>query len=365
MSTLFSRRTGLPTPTLCVSPRIGSFFLNVLDNQLCCLNETGGQLLREGLPVASATLDAQPLLNLDGTALDANVLPLLTSWREGADEAVYLWPRLGTLSQLLTWTTSPVRSADGELIGISGTAVVTVREPDWQELAGLAHDLRSPLQALKLLVPLAESLECAKTRGEIMHRIEGASSQALGIASELLDWCKAPLQARQRCVREWHAMASLLHATALEHESLARKKGISLHTDFTLVAGMEILTNKLRLERIVSNLLTNAVRYTQAGQVQLTCQWRPNASDHSLMVAIVVEDTGQGMSEEEHDSIFQPFHRGRAGLGEIDSGGSGLGLASVDRLVGDLGLTLEVFSQSGTGSRFELLVPGDLIRRPS
>ena len=76
-----------------------------------------------------------------------------------------------------------------------------------------------------------------------------------------------------------------------------------------------------------------------------------------------VVDTGPGISEEEQDSIFQPYERGRAGKKAGDSSGSGLGLAVVDRLVEELGLTLDVYSEYGRGSAFHLAVPGAMLRQ--
>jgi signal transduction histidine kinase len=74
-----------------------------------------------------------------------------------------------------------------------------------------------------------------------------------------------------------------------------------------------------------------------------------------------VRDTGTGISPEEQESIFLPFTRGHAGRDD-HSGGSGLGLAVVEQLAEQLGMTLEVFSQPGEGSAFELLVPGAMLR---
>jgi signal transduction histidine kinase len=78
-------------------------------------------------------------------------------------------------------------------------------------------------------------------------------------------------------------------------------------------------------------------------------------------LSLAVVDTGAGLSAEDQESIFQAYERGKAGR-EGDSGGSGVGLAVVDRLVKDLGLTLEVFSEFGRGSTFELLLPPESLR---
>ena len=73
-------------------------------------------------------------------------------------------------------------------------------------------------------------------------------------------------------------------------------------------------------------------------------------------------DTGPGISQEEQESIFQPFRRGKGGK-ESDSGGSGVGLAVVERLVEELELKLEVFSEYGHGSTFELVLPLKFLRQ--
>jgi signal transduction histidine kinase len=117
----------------------------------------------------------------------------------------------------------------------------------------------------------------------------------------------------------------------------------------------------VRLGRLLSNLLANAVRYTGAGRVCFRAAWREDTDGRREALAVAVTDTGAGLSAEEQESIFQPFERGKAGR-ESDSGGSGVGLAVVDRLVKDLGLTLEVFSEYGHGSTFELLLPPAALR---
>ena len=364
MSSFFSRRGSARRPRPIAPPRVGHFYLNCQDGRLFCLNETARELLREGVPVTPKGLDDQPLLHLDGTALTHDEIPLLAAWRDGtAHEAVLLLPRAGYLPQFLTWSAAPLLGPKKEVAGVSSTVVLSAHEPDWEELAGLAHDLRTPLQAMRLLVPVAQTMPPPDVLSEVLQRLRGSSERAAAIAGELLEWCKAPLQANQRMTRDWLPLEPLLAGLVVEHETTARKKGIALTGDLTGSHGVEVFSNKSRLGRVVGNLLGNAVRYTSVGRVQLSCLWRTMPAGGQPMLVLSVQDTGAGMSEEEKESIFQPLQRGRAGLSDSDSGGSGIGLATVDRLVADLGLTLEVFSQSGEGSRFELHVPRDLLRR--
>ena len=139
----------------------------------------------------------------------------------------------------------------------------------------------------------------------------------------------------------------------------ARSKGLVLATDFRASQGWEVCTDRIRMGRILANLLVNAIRYTPLGRVEFTTSWREENSHRLLAIGVV--DTGVGIPAEEQESIFQPFERGRAAK-EGDSGGSGLGLAVVDRLVEELGVELEVYSEHGRGSAFHLLVPAAMLR---
>jgi signal transduction histidine kinase len=240
---------------------------------------------------------------------------------------------------------------------VVASLTLALPEPDWQELAGLAHDLRTPLQALRLLVPVLESMPFLRAdAAELLERLRTAADRALAISLDLLDWCRAPTQPGRRVQRAWVPLGPFLESLAAQLTPLAQRKGITLVTDLGEAKALEANTDRNRLGRLLSNLLSNAVRYTAAGQVRLGASWRKDGAGQVEALALSVVDTGAGISPEDQESIFQPFERGKAGR-ESDSGGSGLGLAVVDRLVKELGLTLEVFSEYGRGSSFELLLP--------
>jgi two-component system sensor histidine kinase EvgS len=144
-----------------------------------------------------------------------------------------------------------------------------------------------------------------------------------------------------------------------EHTVAASNKGLSLVPILAASQGWEMHGDPGRLGRLLSNLLVNAIRYTTLGRVELATAWREQADKRFLVISVV--DTGPGISTEDQESIFQPFERGRAGK-EGDSSGSGLGLAVVDRLVEELGLSLEVYSEYGEGTAFHLHIPQALLR---
>ncbi|MFO0841774.1 MAG: HAMP domain-containing sensor histidine kinase [Gemmataceae bacterium] len=363
MTTSFSRR-GVPRrPRPVAPPRVGHFYLNLADRRLFCLNETARQLLRDGVPINPADQERQPLLHLDGEPAASMDLPLQTAWRERRGcEASFLWPRPGGVVEVLSWCAAPLLGSAGEVVGVSATVVLGAHEPDWEELAGLAHDLRTPLQALRLLVPIVQTMPRPEVMTDVLQRLRGAADRAMAIAQDLLNWCKGPVEASRRASSDWLPLEPLLRGLVLEQETTARAKGIAMEMDLSATGGLAIKSHRVRLGRLIDNLLGNAVRYTAAGRVRLATAWRAGVGDGESCLVIAVEDTGVGMTEEEQDSIFEPFLRGKAGMADNDSGGSGIGLATVDRLVGELGLALEVSSQPGKGSRFELLVPRHMVR---
>jgi signal transduction histidine kinase len=352
--------------------RIGHVYLETADRQLHWLNETARRLHQEGVPFAAADLEKTALQTIEGKPAKAADLPMLKAWREGvAVEATFLLPRPGGRVDQVRWTASPLLGEDEEVAAVFGTVVVGPQEPDWQVLAGLAHDLRTPLQAIQLFATLLEASETppAELR-EVADSMRASAERASAIAKELLEWCRRPTQSGRHPERTLFSLRLFLASLLDEHSAAARRKGLALVSNCQAVEGWEIHTDSVRLGRLLSNLLSNAIRYTAHGRVEFTAQWRElpptrgesdpfgtsDSSRHrraSLVLSVV--DTGVGIASEEQDTIFQPFERGRGA--DQEQGGSGVGLAIVERLVEELGLALEVYSVFGQGSAFDLIIP--------
>src|SRR5262249_53905069 len=191
-----------------------------------------------------------------------------------------------------------------------------------------AHDLRTPLQTLRLQCALLEQL--ASPEGELATGLEvgrSAAERAVQIALELLECCRGPVPRSAAAALRWFPLEPFLHGLADEQAVMARAKGLVLRADLSAARGWAARSDPLRLGRVLANLLGNAVRYTPRGGVVLRAAWRDEIAQRVLAVSVI--DTGPGMTEEEQEVIFQPYERGKAGQ-DPDSGGSGLGLAVVD-----------------------------------
>lgn len=361
------------------SLRVGHVYLETGSRQLRWLNDAARQLHAEGVPVAPADLDEHPLQTPEGRTIEPAELPLVKAWREGqAQEATFLLTRPGGRLEQVHWTASPLVGDGDAVVAVFGTFTVGPPEPNWQVLAGLAHDLRTPLQSMQLFMALLDNDALSPEMREVSGMIRLAAERASAIARDLLEWCRSPAQSGRGPERTLFALEPFLKGLVDEHVLAAERKSLALVSRCEAVAGWEVYTDRVRLGRLLSNLLSNAVRYTQHGRIEFTAQWREVAPTRgeqdpfggaesvrkrkpSLLLSVV--DTGVGIAAEEQESIFQPFERGRGASQEQESGGSGLGLAVVDRLVEELGLALEVYSVFGQGSAFDLVIPSRMLHR--
>lgn len=362
MATLPIRHGSSPPTGASLVPRIGHVYLDLGRRKLRYLDPVAQQLHREGVPFVPSDLQNAPAQTLSGELLKGEDLPLLRAVREErAGKVTFLLPGDKGAMRQVTWYAAPLRDSEGELLGILGSVSCGMPEPDWQALAGLAHDLRTPLQALKLLVELISTGKATEAeQRETLERIRTASDRALSIGLDLLEWCRGPVQGGRGAQPVWFALEPFLREVVSEQTPAARQKSLLLVTELSTARDCEVHADRVRLGRLLSNLLVNAIRYTASGRVEFRAEWQGEGDARKLALGVV--DTGAGISPEDQESIFQPFERGRAGK-DSDSGGSGLGLAVVERLVEELGLELEVYSEFGRGSAFHLLIPLRLLQK--
>ncbi|MEO8506940.1 MAG: hybrid sensor histidine kinase/response regulator [Betaproteobacteria bacterium] len=216
-----------------------------------------------------------------------------------------------------------------------------------QLLAAASHDLRQPLHALGLYVAaLAARAADAEWRplvGSVQRAVAALESQF----EQLLDLSRLEAGAMTP-VRARVALAPLFVRVVAELRPQAEARDLALRVATTRVA---VRSDPAMLERIVRNLVANAIRYTEAGGVLLGARLRGDS------VAIDVIDTGIGIAPEHHAYIFEEFYQVRAPSGSRSHSGMGLGLAIVRRLAALLEHRIEVASQVGRGSRFSVIAP--------
>ncbi len=215
-----------------------------------------------------------------------------------------------------------------------------------QFFAAASHDLRQPLHAMGLFAAaLAQKVRDPQVTGVISSI--NASVQALeALFNELLDISKIDSGAIKPVLSQF-ALDEVFDRLHSEFAAEAAAKGLRLE----VVGGKHVVTSDpVLLERIIRNLISNAIRYTPAGEVTVI------AAPANGAVRIEVRDTGIGIRAEDQQRIFEEFFQ-LANPGRASRKGLGLGLSIVQRLCGLLGYAVLLTSEYGKGSLFAFDVP--------
>jgi signal transduction histidine kinase len=213
-------------------------------------------------------------------------------------------------------------------------------------LAAASHDLRQPLHALGLFVAQLHGQVRANERRRIVARIDAALSAMNELFNALLDISKLDAGVLTPSITEF-PVVKLLDRVDTTFTGAAREKGLSLRV---ISSSAWVRSDFILLERIVFNLVSNAVRYTSSGGVVVGCRKR------GVSLRIEVWDTGSGVPEDQQRNIFGEFYR-LGGPGSDGRSGLGLGLAIVDRLCRLLDHSVSLTSKLGKGSFFSIAVP--------
>jgi signal transduction histidine kinase len=213
-------------------------------------------------------------------------------------------------------------------------------------LTAASHDLRQPLQSMALVTNALVARLKDHPASAIVDRLMEAQKAFEHLVDNLLDLSK--LNAG-RVTPEFRPVSSseIVNGLAADYQIRASEKGLKFKSS---VCEAELLTDPILLIRILSNLLDNAIKYTPAGGIRLSC------SRASEKVRFDVVDTGLGIAPEHKEAIFLEFVQ----LGDVSGEqkqGLGIGLATVKTLCDLLGCETRLWSRPGTGSRFSVFVP--------
>jgi two-component system, OmpR family, sensor kinase len=211
-------------------------------------------------------------------------------------------------------------------------------------LMSVSHELRTPLTAIRGHVEaLREGIAADPVvRAASLDMIASETARLERLVGDVLDLAKLEAH-RFTLLSEEVDMGRLCEQAYAAFGEEARRRGIDYEKRFD--GAPTIVTDGDRVLQIISNLLSNAFRWTpDGGKVEL------ELAASNGRVSVAVDDSGPGVPPQEHDRIFRPFW-------SRDDSGTGLGLAIAHELAAALGGTIELDSQPGSGSRFELVLP--------
>ncbi len=224
-------------------------------------------------------------------------------------------------------------------------------------LSVLAHELKTPLNSIIGYSELFLRHQGRTSEGkdnlpkvEHIERVVRNGRQLLRLINDTLELSRSDSGKMQLRLMTTD-VHSLISSVVQVLEPLAQSKELQMMVDCSLCPE-KVLTDPLRLQQVVTNLVSNAIRYTQHGKIQVTCKL---LSDNQW--AIAVSDTGYGIAPEDQSRIFEPFFRVGSSEQSYLPDSTGLGLAIVSRLVNLLQGKIDLVSQVGVGSTFTVILP--------
>lgn len=222
-------------------------------------------------------------------------------------------------------------------------------------LANMSHEIRTPINAI---LGMNEMILREAGDPDIVtysENIESAGATLLGLINDILDFSK--IEAGRVEIRpEDYDLAGLLSDLVAMIRTRADDKGLLLCTEFDREMPRQLFGDEVRVKQVITNLLTNAVKYTEKGRVTFSVRHEKIASEpDTVLLHVAIKDTGIGIKKEDLPKLFVEFERIEEKRNRHIEG-TGLGMTITKRLLGLMDSTLEVESTYGKGSVFSFVL---------
>jgi len=227
-----------------------------------------------------------------------------------------------------------------------------------QFLANMSHEIRTPMNAILGLLSLLQNTELSATQRDYASKTASAAQSLLGLLNDILDFSKVEA-GKMELDPQAFRLDRMLRDIAVILGSTMAGKAIEVLFDIDPGVPSVVVGDAMRLQQVLVNLASNAIKFTAEGQVVLRVQRQPGADDaHQALLEFSIVDSGIGIAKDKQQHIFTGFSQAEASTTRR-FGGTGLGLAICKRLVELMGGTLSLQSEPGVGSsfRFSLLLP--------
>ncbi|MEN9507564.1 MAG: hypothetical protein RLZZ621_127, partial [Gemmatimonadota bacterium] len=218
-----------------------------------------------------------------------------------------------------------------------------------QFLANMSHEIRTPMNAVIGLAHLALKTELTPKQRDYVSKIHTAGSSLLGIINDILDFSKIEAGKLDIESTEFN-LEDVMRAVTTVTSQKAYEKGLEFLVDIPSSVPVDLIGDPLRLNQSLTNIINNAVKFTEKGEIHVKVALVERVDDNALL-RFTVRDTGSGMTAEQCARLFQPFTQADMSTTR-KHGGTGLGLTITRTLVELMGGEVGLESVPGEGTTF-------------